>query len=112
MAASSSCGSTWTTTSLPGRRFVQRFLDLVCGRVALADGGARRDTDHDVHELPWPSLAHAQPAEGDRRLDAGDRRARSFLGVCRGAVHQDVDVPLHQPDGRERDEDGDEERRC
>ena len=38
--------------------------------------------------------------------------ARSFLGVCRGAVHQDVDVPLHQTDGRERDEDGNEESSC
>ena len=73
-------GSTWTTTSIPGKRVVQRGLDPVRGRVALADRRARGDADHDVGEVLASRSPQPQPPELDRRSRASrsrDARAAS-----------------------------------
>ncbi len=94
-----------------GQRVVQSVLDAVGRGVTLADGRAGRNRDDDVGELPRTGLAHAQSPECDRGLDPRDRRARRLFGAGRNAVHQHVDVALHQPRRCEQDERGDEERR-
>ena len=94
-----------------GQRVVQCVLDAVGRGVTLADRCARGNRDHDVGELPRAGLAHAEAPERDRGLDSSDRRARRLLGGCRDAVHQHVDVALHQPRGGDQHERGDEERR-
>ena len=78
---------------------------------------------------PWPTAASARRRSRRRRSAArrparirsrrsstggsiaGDRLPRRLLGVRRRAVHQHVDVPPHQPRGRDQHEHGDEERR-
>ena len=50
-----------------GQRVLHRLLDRVGRRVALADGGVRRDADDDVGEVAARRLAHPQPAQVDRR---------------------------------------------
>ena len=109
-AASAPAGSTWTTTSLPGSARVHRGLDAVGDGVALADGGAGRDADHDVGERAARRLAQPQPAHLDRRVEPADRGARRAHGVGRRAVHEHVDVAADQPSGGEDDEERDEER--
>ena len=44
-----------------GKRALDRVLDRVGDRVPLADGGARRDRDHDVGEVAPGRVAHPQP---------------------------------------------------
>ena len=92
-----------------GQRAVDRVLDRVGRRVALADRGAGRHADHDVCELLPGRLPHPQAPQ----LDSGqrsDRRQRGLLRVGRHAVHQHVDVDAHQPPGREEHEPGHEQR--
>jgi hypothetical protein len=67
-------GSTWTTTSLSGRRLVHRLLDRVRGRVALADRSARRHADHHVREVAPRGLPQPEPAKVDVRRERRDRR--------------------------------------
>ena len=93
-----------------GQRVLELRLDPVGDRVALTDGRAGRDGDHDVGERAPRRLAQAQPGERDRRLDARDRGTRRRLGLRRRAIHQHVDVPPDQPAGGEEHERGDEER--
>ena len=105
-----SSGSTCTTTSAFGSA-PRPPLDRVRRRVALAYRRAGRHADHDVGELAAAGLAHAEAPQLDRRPHLLDRRDGRRLRVGRGAVHQHVDVHLHQPGGCEQDEHGDEERR-
>ena len=92
------------------QRALDRGLDGVRGGVALADGRARGDADHDVGELAAARLAHAEPAHLDRRAQLADRRERGRLGLRGRAIHQHVDVRLDQPRGGEQHEHADEER--
>ena len=94
-----------------GQRIVQRLLDLVCSGMALADRSAGWNRDDDVRELAWAGLAHAQAPDCHRGLDAGDRRPRRFLRAGGDAIHQDVDVDLHQARGGQQHEHGNEQRR-
>ena len=96
----------------PGKRIVHRGFHAVGGLVSLADGGARGDGDHDVRELARARLTHAQPPDLDRRFDPGDRGQRRLLCLSRRAVHQHVDVPLHQPCRGQQHERRDEQRCC
>ena len=92
-----------------GKHALHRVLDVIGSRVPLTDDRAGRDTDHDIRERVARSLAQPQPAQGDRRLQRLDRRARRVDGVRRGAIHQHVDVAPHQPRGRKQHQRGDEE---
>ena len=83
--ASSSCGSTCTTTSLPGSAPLHRRLDRVRRGVALADGGTRRDADHDVRELPARGVPHPQPPQLDRRVRSPRSRAIAAASASAGA---------------------------
>ena len=58
-----------------GQRRLHGPLDRVGRRMPLADGGVEVDADHDVGEVASRGLAHAQPPQLDRRLDAGDGAA-------------------------------------
>ncbi len=91
------------------QRRLHGALDRVGRRVALADGSAVFDADHDVREHPPRRLSHAQSTQLHRRVKRVDRLARSFLRSGGSPVHQDVDVAPHQPGGGEEDEHGDEE---
>ena len=93
-----------------GERLLQRVLDRIGRRVALADPGRGRDADHDIRELPAAGLPHPQPPQLDDRPELGDRRARRCLGARRRAVHQHVDVHADQPGSAREHEHGDEER--
>ena len=57
-----------------GQRPLNRVLDRVGGRVALADRGSGGHADHDVHEVTSAGLAHPQPLQVHRRLEL--RRSR------------------------------------
>ena len=50
-------------------RELDGLLDGVRGRVALADGRARRDADDDVGEVPPRRAPHAQAAQGHARAE-------------------------------------------
>ena len=104
-AASSSPGSTWTTTSLPGSARCTRGLDAIGGGMTLSDAVRWRDADHDVGEragrAAWRSRKRTQL---DRRLERHDRLSRGVLGVGRRAIHQHVDVAAHQPPGGDEHE--------
>jgi len=79
------------------QRFVTASSTPVCGRVALADRGARRTpitTSMNCRAQP----AQAQPEEGDRRLDPAIAAGEIPL-VRGGAVISTSDVPPHQTDG-------------
>ena len=93
------------------QRRLHRALDRVGRRVALGDSRVVRDRDHDVCEHAPGCLAHPQPPQLHRGLQADDRPARRLLGVGRRAIHEDVHVAPHQPGGGEQDEDSDEEGR-
>ena len=94
-----------------GQRRLHRAFDGVGSCVPLADSGIDGDADHDVGEVAAGGLPHAQAPELDRRADVLDREACRLLRIGGHAVHQDVDVATHQPDGREEHEQRDEERR-
>ena len=94
-----------------GERVFQLRLDEVRDRVALTDGCAGRNGDHDIGEGATRGLAEAKPGERDGRLDPRNRRACRRLGFRRRPVHQHVDVPTNQPAGGEEHQDGHEERR-
>ena len=81
--ASPASGSTCTTTSASGSARLDRRLDRVGGRVALADGGAGRDGDHDVGELAAAGLPHPQPPQLDGRLQR--RRSPSSAAASASA---------------------------
>ena len=49
-----------------GQRALNRRLDGVRRRVALPDGGLRRDADHDVREVPSRRLPHPERAGSTR----------------------------------------------
>ena len=73
----------------------------------------------DVGETPITTSANCRPAacrirsrrSSTRGAERSDRRARRLLGIGRSAIHQDVDVPAHQPRRSDQHEHGDEERR-
>ena len=75
-SASGPSGSTWTTTSLPGKRSLHGGLDPIGGRMPLLDRGARRHADDDVDERASGGVAKPQPAQLHRRLEREDRAAR------------------------------------
>ena len=104
-------GSTWTTTSAPGTRLLDRRLDRVGRRVALPDRGAGRDADHDVGEMATGRAPHAQAAELDGRPERLDRATRRLDLVRRRPVHEHVDVLTDQPPGGGEHEHRDEQRR-
>ena len=92
------------------QRLVDRRLDRVRRGVALADCGSRRDADDDVRELPAPGLPHPQTPQLHKRLEPPDRSRSDGVSLGRNAVHQNVDVPAHQPRGSGQDEQRNEER--
>ena len=65
-------------------RALDRLLDRVGGRVALADRRARRDADDDVREVTPRRAAHPQPAERHaraERLDGARAASTSSTGA-------------------------------
>ncbi len=93
-----------------GQRPVERGLDRVGSGVSLPHGCGRGDADDHVDEVPARRLAQAQASQLDRRVERGDRGPCCRGRACGGAVHEHVDVALHQPAGRDQDEGGHEER--
>ena len=92
-----------------GQRRLNRPLDGVGRSMSLTHGSVGADADHHVGEVAARRLAHAQPPQLDGGLDAGDREARSLLGVGGRDIHQHVDVAPHEPNGDEEHDARDEE---
>ena len=95
----------------PRKRRLDRRFDAVGGGVSLPDCRAGWHRDDDVGEVAAARLAHPQPVERHGGLDGGDRLERRRLGIGRGAVHEHVDVHLHQTRGGDEHEHRDEQRR-
>ena len=93
------------------QRPLDRLLDRVGDRVRPRRPGEVGETPITTSANCRPGrLPHPQPAELDARAERCDRHAGGLLGIGGSAVHQDVDVPAHQPCRRDQDEHGDEER--
>ena len=90
----------------PRERVVQRLLDAVGRRVALADRGSRRDADDDVGEVLPSRSPQPEPPELDGRIERRDRPARDPRVVLGRPIHEHVDVPAREPHRG-----GDDERR-
>ena len=75
-----------------GKPLAHRVLDPVRRGMALADGGAGRDPDDDVCEVPTTRFTHAEPPELDRRVERVDRGPGRILRVDRGLIHEHVHV--------------------
>ena len=94
----------------PGQRAVESLLDAVGSSMPLADRRAGRDSDHDIREVLSARTPEPEPAKLDGRIEAGDRLPRDPRVVLRRAIHEDVHVATGEPQRRDDDEAGDEER--
>src|SRR5205823_11315587 len=68
------------------QRALDGVLDRVGRGVALGDGRAGRDADHDIGEVAARRLAHAQAAQAAPGHPPGDRLARPPVRAAPAAV--------------------------